>query len=319
MRAVIRPEYGGPEVLRVGEVPDPAPGDGQVLIRVKAAGVNMAEWHLMAGEPKAVRLAFGLPRPKRTGLGEDVAGVVAAVGPGVTRFAVGDEVVGSGVETWAELAVADENLLATKPRNLTFAEAAALPMSAYTARQALAVVGDIAGRQVAVTGAGGGVGSMLVQLARLRGAHVVAICSESKASFVSRLGATEVIDYRTTDVTAGQRRFHAVFDFAGGLPLRRWKRVIQPGGVLVLGGDENGGTVLGPLGRAVRGMLLPGLRTKLLVAATSGSDVAAVARLAETGEIVSTLTRDYPLEEAGRAVADLRAARHPGKLVLLAG
>lgn len=317
MKAVIRAEYGGTEVLEVGEVPTPEAGEGQVLLRVKAAGVNMAEWHLMAGEPKAVRLAMGLPRPRRTGLGEDVAGVVEAVGPGVTRFTVGDEVVGSGTETWAELAVADEKLLAPKPAGLSFAEAAALPMSGYTALQALEAADDIAGKQVAVTGAGGGVGSMLVQLARSRGAHVVAICSAAKGSFVSRLGATEVIDYAETDVTAGQRRFTAVLDFAGGLPLRRWKRVILPGGVLVLGGDENGGKIFGPLARSLRGMLLPGLRVTTLFAATRPGYADELARLADSGELRSPLSREYGMDDAARAVDDLRAARHPGKLVLI--
>lgn len=318
MKAVIRPEWGGTEVLRLAEVEVPEPGPGEVLVRVAAAGVNRAEWHLMAGEPRAVRWALGMPRPRRQGLGEDLAGVVAALGPGVTRFAVGDAVFGSGRETWAEYAVATEELLARIPSGVSPQEAAAVPMAGYTALQALAAAGEIAGKQVAITGAGGGVGSMLVQLARARGAHVVAICSAGKASFVSRLGATEVIDYATTDVTAGQRRFGAVIDFAGGLPIGDWKRVILPGGILVLGGDEvNGGAWFGPLARSLRGMLTPGLRVSTLVARTRAEDVAELARLLESGELRAPLTREYPLAEAARAIDDLVAARHPGKLALV--
>ena len=317
MRAVLRRAYGGTDVLNVEEVDPPTPGEGEVLVRVAAAGVNMAEWHLMAGSPTLVKLALGLRAPKNPSLGEDLAGTVEAVGPGVTRFVVGDEVFGSGRGTFAEFAVAAEERLQPKPANLSFEEAGAMPMAGYTALQALAAGGDIVGKQIAVTGAGGGVGSMLVQLARARGAHVTAVCSAAKAEFVLRLGATEVIDYTTTDVTAGQRRFMAVFDFAGGLPLRRWKRVIHPGGTLVLGGSEVGGAVLGPLGRSLRSLFVRGIRIVTLFAGSKPESLAELRTALESGEVRSPLTRSYPLAETGRAIDDLRAARHPGKLVVV--
>jgi NADPH:quinone reductase-like Zn-dependent oxidoreductase len=317
MRAVLRRDYGETDVLSVEDVDVPTPAEGQVLVRVKAAGVNMAEWHLMTGRPSLVKLALGFPKPRDPSLGADLAGVVEAAGTGVTRFAVGDEVFGTGDGTFAEYAVAKADWLEAKPANVSFEEAAAVPMAGYTALQALAAAGDITGKQVAVSGAGGGVGSMLVQLAKARGAHVTAICSASKSEFVLRLGATEVIDYVTTDVTAGERRFTAVFDFAGGRSLRSWRRVIHPGGTLVLGGDESGGAVLGPLGRSFRALFVRGIRIVTLMASSSTASFDELRRALTAGELRSPLTRTYPLAETAQAIDDLRAARHPGKLVVV--
>lgn len=317
MRAVLRREYGETNVLTVEDVDAPTPAEGQVLVRVKAAGVNMAEWHLMTGRPSLVKMALGFPKPRDPSLGADLAGIVEAVGLGVTRFAVGDEVFGTGEGTFAELAVAKVERLVRKPANVSFEEAGAVTMAGYTALQALAAAGDIVGKQVAVTGAGGGVGSMLVQLAKARGAHVTAICSARKAEFVLRLGATEAIDYATTDVTMGERRFTAVFDFAGGRPLRSWRRVMHPGGTLVLGGDENGGAVLGPLGRSFRSLFVRGIRIVTLMASTKAESLDELRRSLEGGELRSPLTRTYPLADVAQAIDDLRAATHPGKLVVV--
>lgn len=317
MRAVVRREYGESQVLRLEQAPDPEPADGQVLVRVKAAGVNMAEWHLMSGKPTIARLAFGMPRPRDPRLGADVAGVVEGVGPGVTRFAVGDEVFGSALGSWAELVVAKEDRLRPKPANLSFEEAAAVPMAGYTALQAVRLVGDLERTHVAVTGAGGGVGSYAVQLLSAGGARVTAVCSARKAEFVRRLGAHDVVDYGTTDPSAGPPRFDAVLDFAGGLPVRRWKRALKPGGLLVLGGAENGGDVLGPLGRSLSALLVRGIRVVTLVAREAGADLDALGEVLASGELRSTRARTYRLEEAAQAVEDLRAAAHPGKLVLV--
>lgn len=317
MRAVVRREYGETDVLRVESMALPEPGEGQVLLRVKAAGVNMAEWHLMTGTPTIARLAFGLTRPKDPRLGADVAGVVEKLGPGVAGLAVGDEVFGSALGSWAELAVANTRMLRPKPATVTFDEAAAVPMAGYTALQAVRLVGDLARKHVAVTGAGGGVGSYAVQLLSAGGARVTAVCSARKAEFARRLGAHDVVDYAAADPTAGEPRFDAVLDFAGGLPVRRWRRAMKPRALLVLGGAENGGDVLGPLGRSLSGVFVRGIRVVTLLARESGDDLDDLSARLGTGELRSTLARTYPLEEAARAVDDLRAATHPGKLVLV--
>lgn len=317
MKAVIRTQYGDTSVLRVADVDEPPIEAGRVIVSVAAAGVNMAEWHLMSGSPSLVRLAMGIFRPRQTTLGQDVAGVVTAVGPGVTRFAVGDAVFGSGRGSWATLASVREDLLHPLPPGISAEDAASIPMAGYTALQALRLCGPLDGIHLAVTGAGGGVGSSIVQLAVARGARVTAVCSGAKESFVRSLGAHEVIDYTTTDPTAGERRFDAVLDFAGGLPIRQWKRVITPNGVLVLGGAENGGAILGPLGRSLRAPLTRGIRVRTLMAAATGSDLAELAGAVESGALRPVRTQTYSFAEAARAVDDLRSGVHPGKIVLI--
>lgn len=320
MKAVVRTEYGDTSVLRVDDVDEPTPAEGRVTVKVAAAGVNMAEWHLMAGDPTVARLALGLRRPKNPRLGEDVAGVVTAVGPGVTRFAVGDAVFGSARGSWAEIADAREDLLQPLPAGMSYEQAAAVPMAGYTALAAVRRVGPIGGRHIAVTGAGGGVGSYAVQLAAAAGARVTAVCSGRKADFVRSLGADDVIDYTTTDPTdpaAGGRRFDAVLDFGGGLPVRHWKRVITPGGMLVLGGAENGGRMLGPLDRSLAALFTRGIRVVTLVAAARGDAIAELATALASGHLRSTHSQSYPLANAARAVDALRAATHAGKIVLV--
>lgn len=317
MKAVVRTEYGDTSVLRVDEVLEPTAEEGEVVVDVAAAGVNMAEWHMMSGKPTLVRAFIGLRRPTRAVLGQDVAGVVSAVGPGVTRLRIGDVVFGSGRGTWAQKASAQEASLQPVPAGISLEQAATVPMSGYTALQALRVAGPLAGKHVAITGAGGGVGSLAVQLAGARGARVTAVCSAGKHAFVRQLGAHEVIDYRTTDPTDGDARFDAVLDFAGGLPLRRWRRVISPGGVLVLGGDENGGKVLGPLSRSLRARFTRGLRAVTLMASTNPDDIAELATALTDGDLHPTHSHTYTFAEAAQAVDALRAATYPGKIALI--
>lgn len=317
MRAALRTVYGDSSVLHVGDVPVPRAEPGRVVVEVRAAGINMAEWHLMTGEPRLVRVFVGWPRPRTTGLGEDVAGVVTAVGDGVDNVAVGDEVFGSGRATWAEFASVRGDLLQPIPAGISFEQAAAVPLSGYTALQALRLCGSLDRRHVAVTGAGGGVGSAVVQLASARGARVTAICSGAKASFVHRLGAHDVIDYTTTDPTAGTHHFDAVLDFAGSLPISRWKRALKPGGLLVLGGGEGGGRMLGPLSRSLRAPFIRGIRVVTLMASSTASDLAELAGALATGELRATVAETMPLADAGRALEALRAATYAGKIVLV--
>lgn len=316
MRAVVRHEYGDTSVLRVEDVDEPAVEPGRVIVDVSAAGVNMAEWHMMSGEPTVMRLVTGLRRPKKAMLGEDVAGVVAAIGPGVTAFAVGDAVFGSARGSWATRASAREDLLRPLPPGVSFEQAAAVPMSGYTALQALRAAGDVEGRRIAITGAGGGVGSYAVQVAASRGAHVTAVCSGAKAEFVRDLGADDVIDYTKTDPTGGSRPFDAVLDFAGSLPINGWRRAIAPGGTLVLGGGENGGRLLGPLSRSARAPFARRIKVTTLMAGSNGDDLAELAAGLAVGTLRSTLAHTYAFADAARAVDALRSATHPGKIVL---
>ncbi len=316
MRAVVRREYGGASVLRVEDVEEPAVETGRIIVDVAAAGVNMAEWHLLSGEPALVRLSMGLRRPKQPVLGQDVAGVVAAIGPGVTRFAVGDPVFGSARGSWATRASVREDLLQPLPQGVSFEQAAAVPMSGYTALQALRAAGDLTGKHIAITGAGGGVGSYAIQLASARGAHVTAVCSGSKGAFVRALGAQDVLDYTKVDPTDGSRRFDTVLDFAGSLPLAHWKRAIRTGGTLVLGGGEGGGKVLGPLSRSIRALFVRGIRIVTLMASARGDDLAEIAAGLASGSLRSTHSQTYAFVDAAQAVEALRAATHPGKIVL---
>lgn len=323
MRAVVHDRYGDPDVLRVAIRPRPAPGRGEVLVRVGAAGVNMADWHLLTGKPYLARLALGLRRPRVTTRGEDVAGVVEAVGADVTRFAVGERVFGSAPGSFAEYVVAREDRLASTPDGVADVTAAASPMAGFTALHALraaALAPSADGIRVLVTGAGGGVGGFVVQLARARGAHVTAVCSASKAEVARSFGAHEVVDYATHDVTAGPDRWDVVIDFAGNRPVSAWRRVLEPGGRLVLGGGEGGHPVVGPLDRALPGLLTTltgGARVTTLLATTNRADLDRIAAELASGALRPLVGHRYGLHEVPGAIDDLRAATHPGKLVVV--
>lgn len=320
MRAIVQDAYGDSSALRMEDVAVPEPGPHEVRIRVRAAGVNMADWHLMTGLPSIARLALGMRRPNQRVRGVDAAGTVEAIGAGVTRFRVGDEVFGEAPGSFAEAVLAKEAHLAPKPSGVPWEVAAAAPMAGYTALQALRAAGDVGGRRVVVSGAGGGVGSAAVELAKAAGAHVTAVCSTGKVEFVRDLGADVVVDYRREDVTRGRDRFDAVLDFAGSRPVREWRRVLAPGGRIVLGGGEGGGNVLGPLSRSLSAAFSSiGRREKAvtLFAAISTDALEQVAAHLEAGTYRPRVARSYRLDEAPTAIDDLRAARHAGKLVVV--
>ncbi|MFZ5446125.1 MAG: NAD(P)-dependent alcohol dehydrogenase [Myxococcota bacterium] len=245
MRAIVYREYGGPEVLRLAELERPAPARGQVLVQVRASSINSADQRMMRAHPFLVRLANGLFRPKkRLVLGQDVAGVVAAVGEGVTRFAVGDEVFGEtpmlSNGAFAEFTLAAEASLAPRPRGLSFEESAAVPLAGTTALQALRDLGRVTeARQVLLVGAGGGVGLFAVQIARLLGAEVTAVCGPRSVELVRALGAHEVIDYTRDDFTARPRTWDTVVAINGYRPLSAYRRALAPGGRFVMVGGTN--------------------------------------------------------------------------------
>lgn len=318
MQAIVQDEYGDASVLQLREVPRPTIGADGILVRVKAAGVDPGVWHLMTGLPKLMRMGTGLRSPKNPTPGMDVAGIVEEVGANVTEFAVGDAVFGSGRSTFAEFAVSKASSLVAKPANLSFEEAAAVPVSATTALQA--VRGRFEpGASVLVIGAGGGVGSYAVQLTKHLGAHVTGVCGTHNVERVTKLGADEVIDYTAEDFLVGERRFDLIVDTAGNRPTKLVRRVLTERGTLVLVGGEGGGEWLGGFHRQLlAGAASPFLKHTLvgLIALTRKPDLEYLAGLLASGAIVDPLERSYPLAEAADAVRQLAKGHARGKVVL---
>ena len=319
MRAVVQDRYGSSEVLRPARVARPVLADDEVLLHVHAAGLDRGTEHLMTGKPYVARLFVGLRKPKNPIPGRDAAGTVAAVGSSVTRFAIGDEVYGVAPGSFAEYAVAPEDKLARKPENLSFAHAAAIPVSAGTALQSLVDAGRVqAGQSVLVVGASGGVGTYAVQLAKAFGAEVTGVSSTAKVDLVKSLGADHVIDYTREDFADGTRRYDLVLDIGGSTPVRRLRRALRPRGTLVFVGGENSGNLTG-LGRQLRGALVsPFLRQRLvlLVAKERAADLERLTGLIEDGKVVPSVDRSYPLDEAPDAMRLLEKGRVRGKVVI---
>lgn len=319
MRAVVQNRYGNSEVLRLAQVPVPAVGPNDVLVRVHAAGLDRGTEHLMTGKPYAMRPVTGLRRPKNPVSGRDVAGTVAEVGSAVTRFAVGDEVYGIAPGSFAEYAVAPEAKLARKPANLGFAQAAVVPVSAGTALQALRDVGRVAEHQsVLVLGASGGVGTYAVQLAKAFGAEVTGVSSTAKLDLVTSLGADHVIDYTREDFADGSRRYDLILDIAGSPSLRRLRRALAPRGTAVFVGAEDAGNLTG-MGRQLRGALAsPFLRQRLalLMAKERGADYERLTTLIEAGQVMPSLDRTFALEDAPEAMRLLETGQVRGKVAI---
>lgn len=321
MKAVMQGRYGSVDALELREVPVPLAGAGEVLVRVRAAGVNMADWHMMTGEPTFARLFLGLAGPKVKTRGVDVAGVVEAVGVGVTEFSVGDEVLGSARGSFAEFAVSTPKRLALKPEGVSFVDAAAVPMAGYTALQALRAAGvsesgDGEGRRVLVIGAGGGVGSFAVQLAKLFGAHVTGVCSTGKVALVRSLGADEVVDY-TKDAVTGS--FDVVVETAGGRSLAESRELLRGRGVLVIVGGEGGGRVFGLAGRTFAAPFASlGRRQKVvgLLATESRDDLVRLGDLLASGSLRVPVDRVLGLDEAPDAITYLADGHAAGKVVV---
>ncbi|WP_375373460.1 NAD(P)-dependent alcohol dehydrogenase [Micromonospora sp. ATA51] len=290
-----------------------------MLVKVRAAGVDPGVWHLMTGLPYAVRLGFGLRRPRNPVPGLDLAGLVTAVGPGVTGFTPGDAVYGTGAGSFAEYALAPADRLAPKPANLTYAEAAAVPVSGQTA---LTAVRDAArvrpGQRVLVIGAGGGVGSYAVQLARAAGAHVTGLCGPGKLDLVRSLGAVEVVDYTRTDLP--DQQYDVVVDTAGNRPLSRLRRVLPPKGTLVLvGGEASDGKWLQGFDRQLRALALSpvvGQRLVPLVAKESTANLVALTEFIEAGQVRPVVDRTFSLAEAADAIRHVEGGHATGKVIV---
>ncbi|WP_341231734.1 NAD(P)-dependent alcohol dehydrogenase [Nocardioides salarius] len=319
MRAITQHRYGGTETLQLTEIEAPTPGPDEVLVRVRAAGVDRGTWHLMAGQPYAVRLAFGLRRPKFPVVGRDLAGVVDRVGADVTSFAIGDEVIGTANGSYADFAVVPVSRLARKPASLSFEEAATLPVSGATALQAVRQAGVEAGDRVLVIGASGGVGSYAVQVAAARGAEVTGVASGAKADLVRSLGATDVIDHTREEIDASGRRWDVIIDLAGLRRLSLLRRCLTPQGTLVIAGGEGGDRWLGGTHRQLGAMALsPFVRQRLtsLLSKETAADFATLADMADRGELRPVLERTYALEEAAKAIDHLVDGHVRGKIVV---
>jgi NADPH:quinone reductase-like Zn-dependent oxidoreductase len=319
MRAITQSRYGDADVLDLAKIPVPSIASDEILVKVHAAGLDRGTEHLLTGKPYAMRLAVGLRRPKQPVPGRDAAGTVAAVGSSVTRFAVGDEVYGVAPGSFAEYAVGKERKLARKPANLSFTEAAVVPVSAGTALRAVEHVGRLeAGQSVLVLGASGGVGSYAVQVAKAIGAEVTGACSSSKRDFVRSLGADHVIDYTQEDFADGSRQYDLILDIAGNPSLTRLRRALTPRGTAVFVGGENAGSLLG-MGRQVRGVLAsPFLRQRfvLLPSRESAEDYDHLTGLIEAGQVTPRLDDSFPLEDAADAVRRLERGEVQGKVAI---
>ncbi len=329
MRALVQERYGPLENLRLAERDRPAPGKDDVLIRVRAAGVDPGIWHMMTGRPYMVRLmGLGFSAPKVQVAGWDASGVVEAAGQAVTRFKPGDEVFGNcgahGTGSFAEYACIPEGRCAPRPANLPLEDAAALPVSACTALQALRDLAEVgAGMKVLVLGAAGGVGHYAVQIAKARGATVTGVCSTSKVELVRSLGADEVIDYTRDDLGGGTRRWDAVVDTAGRRPLSGLRRLLEPRGVAAIVGGEGGNAWTGGFLERMAGAALLSLgstrKLRAVNADVTAKDLAVLKDLVEAGRLRPHVDRRYPLDRAVEALQDLERGHARGKSLVVVG
>lgn len=321
MKAIVQDTYGSADVLELRDVETPDIGDDDVLVRVHAAAVDPGVWHLMTGRPYLVRLmGFGLRAPRARVPGRDFAGRVEAVGRSVRALRTGDEVFGTCDGSFAEYARAREERLAPKPSNLTFTQAAAVPVSGSTALQGLRDSGGVeAGQDVLVIGAAGGVGSFAVQIARALGARVSGVCGPTKADLVRALGADRVIDYTREDLGREDQRYDVILDTAGNRPLSRLRSALAPRGTLVIVGGEGGGRWLGGTDRQLRALLLsPFVRHRLrpLAATERREDLLFLKGLVEAGKVTPVVDRTYPLARVPDAIRYLAAGHARGKVVI---
>ena len=323
MTGIAQDRYGEApeEVLRVAQLAVPAVAEGRVLVRVRAASVDRGTWHLMAGLPYPVRLAgFGVRRPKYANPGRALAGTVEAVGAGVRGFSPGDAVYGIGAASFAEYAVAPVDKVAAKPARLSYAQAAAVPISGLTALQAVRDHGRVhTGERVLIIGASGGVGSFAVQLAKSAGAEVTGMCSTGKVDEVRALGADHVIDYTREDVTDGHRRYDVVLDIGGNRRLSRLRRALTPQGSLIIVGGENVGRWLGGTDRQIRaGLLKIFVRQHLgtFINKENARDLNTLREMIDDGTLAAAVDRSYPLADVPAAIRHLIDGHARGKIVI---
>ncbi|SEQ10057.1 NADPH:quinone reductase [Lentzea xinjiangensis] len=326
MKAVVQDRYGSPDVLELRDVEPPAATGNEILVRVHAASVNAYDWHMMRGDPYLARLTgLGVAAPRRKIRGRDFAGRVEAVGRDVRRFRPGDEVygdLGAADGAFAEYVCVSEDLVEAKPANLTFDQAAAVPLAGHTALKGLRDAGNLQpGQHVLVNGASGGVGTFAVQIAKSLGATVTGVCSTRNVELVTSLGADHVIDYTADDFTTNGTRYDLVLDLVGNHSLTALRRALTPGGTIVLsgGGVSSGGSLVGPMWLLVKAKLLaPFARDRLLVLTTAPDReiLTALRHLAESGGFTPVIDRTYSLDEVPDAVRYVETDHARAKVVV---
>ena len=320
MKSMVHSEYGMPaEVMHLTDTDPPVPGDGEVLIRVRAAGVNWADWSLVRGVPLMVRLGYGLRRPRTTIRGSDVAGVVEQAGPGVRHLEAGDEVLGWCEGAFAEYACTPEDHLVPKPSAVTFEQAAAVPMAGMVALQAMRDVARVGpGQKVLVNGASGGIGTFAVQVAKALGAEVTGVCSTNNVDLVRSIGADRVIDYTEVDFTEEDERYDCILDIADNRSLAARRRVLTPDGTLIPNSGE-GGRLAGSLGRIVGARLMSlfvGQKLHPFLSLPKHDDLAALAEMIKARTVTPVVGRTFPLTETADALAYVGRRHAQGKTVI---
>jgi NADPH:quinone reductase-like Zn-dependent oxidoreductase len=320
MKAMVQDTYGSGQVLETRDVVQPAIGEGEVLVRVRAAGVNPADWAIMSGLPYIARPVYGLRKPKNAIRGTDVAGTIEAVGSGVTRFKAGDDVFGWCVGSYAEYASVSEDALALKPANLSFAQAAAVPMAGMVALQAIRDHGHVrAGQKVLINGASGGIGTFAVQIAKAFGAEVTGVCSSRNVDMVRSIGADHVIDYSKEDFTENGQRYDFILDNVSNHSLTDLRRALTPTGMLVPNGGLFGNRWLAGGGRIVRAAVLFRFGSQTLgnfLLSQKLEDLVVLKELVEAGKVTPVVDRTYSLSETAEAIDHVGLGHARGKVAI---
>ena len=317
MQAIVQEKYGSDDVLETRDLDKPQIGDGDVLVRVRAASVHVGDWILMTGSPFVMRFATGLRKPANPVPGTDVAGTVEAVGKDVTRHRPGDEVFGWCAGAFAEYASAPEDQLISKPANLTFEQAAAVGVSATTALQLLRDNGKVQpGQKLLINGASGGVGTFAVQIAKAFGAEVTGVTSTRNVDLVRSIGADHVVDYTREDFTSGEGRYDLILDNVGNHSMARTRRALKPTGTLISNGGGHAG---GKLGRTIRAMLASMFvhqQARPTVKTQNHDDLVALKELVEAGTITPVIDSTYSLRETAKAIGRVASGRARGTIVV---
>jgi len=321
MRAIVQDRFGPPDVLQLADIGLPEVGADDVLVRVHAAALNPADWHILRGDPLVARLmGLGLTKPKARVAGIDAAGVVERVGANVRGVRNGEEVLGFCRGAFAEYACAAADMVVPKPASLTFEQAAAVPVAATTALRGIRDVGQVkAGQKVLINGASGGVGTYAVQIAAALGAEVTGVCSTRNVELVRSIGAAHVVDYTREDFTGGQSHYDVILDNVSSLPLARLRRALAPKGILVLNGGGSPGHVFGPVAgllRAVVANMFVSQRLRPLPSRQNQAELLAVTGLIEGGKLMPVIDRTYPLADTAEGLRTVEQGHTRGKIVI---